>query len=88
MALTRLRSDTANLCTFQGMSRTSPLQPFPRYFFFAYMSLLQKLCVTHALSASTVRCPLAVTPAQLFVFGQLLSTYMALTLLRFDATPH
>ena len=42
-----------------------PLATISSLLFLAYMSLLQKLCVTHALSASTVRCPLAFTPAQL-----------------------
>ena len=63
-----------------------PLATNSSLLFFAYMSLLQKLCVTHALSASTVRCPLAFTPAQLLFLAS--CSPLTWLLHYFVLTPH
>ena len=63
-----------------------PVATISSLLFFAYMSLLQKLCVTHALSASTVRCPLAFTPAQLLFLAS--CSPLTWLLHYFVLTPH
>ena len=63
-----------------------PLATISSLLFFAYMSLLQKLCVTHTLSASTVRCPLAFTPAQLLFLAS--CSPLTWLLHYFVLTPH
>ena len=63
-----------------------PLATISSLHFFAYTPLLQKLCVTHVLSASTVRCPLAFTPAQLLFLAS--CSPLTWLLHYFVLTPH
>ena len=52
-----------------------------------HVAFAEALCYTRAL-CKYCSLPTRFYTSAAFVFGQLLSTYMALTLLRFDAAPH
>ena len=87
MALARLRSDTATCAPSKSCRAQAPCNHFLATFFRLHVAFAEALFYTRAL-CKYCSLPTRFYTSAAFVFGQLLSTYMALTLLRFDAAPH